>query len=153
MPLDHNESHYASASQEWPEAWCFLPGQLSVIPSVTKLVNTIFWKRMNWLCSKWHNWSTRPKHEPFNLRVRTSKIKITWRLGQIWKPGTDIIFDPVGSRFISVGLFLKSQWLILHITQLDEWSFNDDIQQWQWQRIQNVFIQTSTDKVNKAWLR
>jgi len=67
-------------------------GMFSTRPSVTKLVDTITWKRMNrlWFQLAVHKWSTGRGHETISCWVRKSKVNITrgrrkiWRLVEAW---------------------------------------------------------------------
>jgi len=71
--------YYASASVglEWQEEWCFLPGHSIVRSCVTKLVNAIFWKRINRLCWKLAHVVYTARTWNDNFGVTRSKVKVT----------------------------------------------------------------------------
>ena len=63
---------------------------LSVHPSVTKLVKTIFWKWLNWFDVNWQKWSTLLCGAAFPIIVMDLCTKVIslyvdlWRLGALW---------------------------------------------------------------------
>ena len=83
--------------------------------SVTKVVNTIFWERMNWF---WYQMAQGPQGNGMKrstLRAR-SKIKAIRGWRQIWRLGRGIILDPLGriaflvvsSRYLKIASVLVS---------------------------------------------
>jgi len=79
---NHFHRNSASTSSHWlAEALCSRFIHLFDCLLVTKLVNTTFWKRMNWF---WYKLAqvvhrvTGQWRETVNLGVRRSKVKATW---------------------------------------------------------------------------
>ena len=89
---------YVSVSLDWPKAECSRPVRPSVRPFIL-LLPTLCTLYVENECTdfaaNWYKWSTVQIDEKFNFWGRRSKVKVTPRRSQIWRPGDGIIVDPL----------------------------------------------------------